>query len=165
MQDDQINLNEPQVRNSLFIKQVDVKDFLTYRDMQGIAVEGAMLSPHLNILVGKNGFGKSSLLKAISFVLSESQMTLSKAEKRSYLNNLALQESGSRQRRAEAHTYWVEVTLDNSQRRFPIDSQEVKIKRQYNIATDAENHFLNGNHISQKDLVALLDSANIQTQF
>ena len=146
-----------------------VKDFLTYRDMQVINVDGA-LSSGLNVLLGKNGSGKSSLLKAISYVLTDRFSSLTKQQRRGLLNNLAVQESigqtsQQRARRADVHVYWVEVTLDNSERKIPIDSADVTIKRQYNCGTDREDYYVNGNLISHRDLSNLLESANVQTKF
>lgn len=63
------------------------------------------------------------------------------------------------------HVYWVEVTLDNSERKIPIDARDVTIKRQYNCGTDREDYYVNGNLISQRDLSNLLESANVQTKF
>ena len=60
-----------QAGKSLFIKKVAVKDFLTYRDLAVLSTDEGTLSQGTNVLVGKNGSGKSSLLKAIAFVLSE----------------------------------------------------------------------------------------------
>ena len=77
-QDDRIDLAEDaQPKKSLFIKRVAIKDFLTYRDVQVINVDGNM-SPGLNVLLGKNGSGKSSLLKAIAYVLTDRFSSLTK---------------------------------------------------------------------------------------
>jgi structural maintenance of chromosome 3 (chondroitin sulfate proteoglycan 6) len=56
---------------TLFIKKVSIKNFLTYQEfvMEGEGNDG--LNPGCNIILGKNGSGKSSFLKAIIYVLSD----------------------------------------------------------------------------------------------
>jgi structural maintenance of chromosome 3 (chondroitin sulfate proteoglycan 6) len=86
--------------------------------------------------VGKNGSGKSSFLKAIIWVLSDRFSALSKQQKRGMLNNIAQQSNASEQRKksrnphsADPNTYWVEITLDNSEHRIPFNSSEIVIKK------------------------------------
>ena len=61
------------------------------------------------------------------------------------------------------HTYWVEVTIDNSERKMPIDHDKLTIKRQYNCANDKEEFFVNESVISAKDLAHIFDAANLQS--
>ena len=72
---------------------------------------------------------------------------------------------GQRSDRQTAHTYWVEVAIDNRERKIPIDADEVIIKRTYHCGTDREEFHVNGSTIAQRDLFGLLESANAQTQF
>jgi len=75
--DDLVDLSaKKQEQQTLFIKKVAIKDFLTYRECSYL-VENE-LSPSCNLILGKNGSGKSSLLRAIIYVLSDSSMNLSK---------------------------------------------------------------------------------------
>jgi chromosome segregation ATPase len=50
--------------------------------------------------------------------------------------------------------------MDNRARRFPYNSDQISVKRSYNFETDKEEFYLNGQHISHKDLANLFDSAN-----
>ena len=137
-----------------------MKDFLTYAGKHVLENE-TELSQSINAFVGENGSGKSSLLKAITFVLTDNYIGLTKQEKRGLLNNLAMQASlTQRQDRATAHTYWVEVVLDNRELKIPIDAAEVAIKRTYHCSTDREEYHVNGSTIAQRDLFGLLESAN-----
>lgn len=54
----------------MYIKRVSVKDFLTYAGTHELRGE-TELSQSINAFVGKNGSGKSSLLKAITFALTD----------------------------------------------------------------------------------------------
>jgi chromosome segregation ATPase len=54
--------------------------------------------------------------------------------------------------------YAVEVTLDNSEQRIPVDSAELIVRKSYNTTTDREDYHLNGKHIREKDLFNLFES-------
>ena len=69
---------------TLFIKKVAIKDFLTYKDFTLDT-----LSQKCNLVLGKNGSGKSSFLKAIIYVLSDRYSNWTKQQKRGLLNNIA----------------------------------------------------------------------------
>jgi structural maintenance of chromosome 3 (chondroitin sulfate proteoglycan 6) len=138
---------------TLFIKKVTIKDFLTYQDFTL-----DMLAPRCNLVLGKNGSGKSSFLKAIIYVLSDRYSNWTKQQKRGLLNNIAQQTSGK-----GSHTYWVEITLDNSQHRIPFNATAISIRKSYNCDTDREDYQINGQPISPKDLTNLLESANFMT--
>ena len=73
----------------MFIKRVTVKDFLTYAGTQ-VLRDDTELSQSINAFIGKNGSGKSSLLKAITFILTDKYSGLTKQQKRGLLNNLAM---------------------------------------------------------------------------
>ena len=135
---------------TLFIKKVAIKDFLTYKDFTLDT-----FSQKCNLVLGKNGSGKSSFLKAIIYVLSDRYSNWTKQQKRGLLNNIAQQTSGRGSR-----TYWVEITLDNSQHRIPYNATEIAIKKSYNCETDREDYHINGQPITPKDLTNLLESAN-----
>jgi chromosome segregation ATPase len=65
--------------------------------------------------------------------------------------------------------YAVEVVLDNSERRIPVDTAELTVRKSYNTATDREDYHLNGKHIREKELFNLFESGgfslNSQSQF
>lgn len=77
---------------TLFIKRVAIKDFLTYQDfeMENSGSAGGLgLSAGCNLVLGKNGSGKSSFLNAIIYVLSDKFSSMTKHQKRGLLNNIA----------------------------------------------------------------------------
>jgi structural maintenance of chromosome 3 (chondroitin sulfate proteoglycan 6) len=77
------------VEGTLFIKSVAIKDFLTYQDFKLETSAATGLSPGCNLVLGKNGSGKSSFLNAIIYVLSDKFTNTSKQQKRRLLNNIA----------------------------------------------------------------------------
>jgi chromosome segregation ATPase len=52
----------------------------------------------------------------------------------------------------------VEVTLDNSKSKIPIDSVDIVIRKTYNCNTDKEDYYLNGKHIAEKEIFNLFES-------
>ena len=64
------------MQNTLFIKKVVMNDFLTFKKANFF--KDNEFSSGCNILLGKNGSGKSSLLKAIMFVMSDRYNNLTK---------------------------------------------------------------------------------------
>jgi chromosome segregation ATPase len=56
------------------------------------------------------------------------------------------------------NTYAVEVVLDNSGGKIPVDSQELTIRKSYNCDTDKEEYHLNAKRILEKELFNLFES-------
>ena len=80
-------------KQTLFIKKVSIKDFMTYQEFN---LAGNMtLSQSCNLIVGKNGCGKSSFLKAITYVLSDRYSKLTRDQKRAMFNKISLQNLGN----------------------------------------------------------------------
>jgi len=63
----------------------------------------------------------------------------------------------------------VEVTLDNIERKIPVESDDLIVKKSYNTSTDREDYHLNGKHIKEKELFNLFESGgfslNSNSQF
>lgn len=59
---------------------------------------------------------------------------------------------------ADVHTYYVEVILDNSSRRIPLESDLLKVRKTYNTQTDREDFQLNGKSIREKELHNIFES-------
>ena len=133
----------------MHIKSVAIEAFLSYEQLQ--MAEGMQLSPGCNLILGKNGTGKSNFLQgkfsslfgvcsslfdfsAVIYALSDKFKSVSKQEKRRMLHEGALAANSDRAQRgarADAHTYLVEVTLDNSKRRIPIEADDLILRKSY----------------------------------
>lgn len=124
---------------------------MTYQEFN---LQGNMsLSQSCNLIVGKNGCGKSSFLKAITYVLSDRYSKLTRDQKRGMFNKISLQNLGnSRQVRhkdaGDPNSFWVEITLDNSLNKIPFNASEINLRKTYKRDTDREDFKINGQTIS-----------------
>eukprot|EP00940_MAST-03C_sp_MAST-3C-sp2_P002423 g2423.t1 len=127
----------------MHIKQVIVSGFKSYRDTLRVDP----FSPRHNLIVGRNGSGKSNFFDAIMFVLGDGSSNM-RVEHRKKL----LYDEGS-----NVLSAFVEIIFDNSDGRLPVDKKEVVLRRAIGVKKD--EYFLNRRHVSKSDVVALLESA------
>ncbi|TRY96998.1 hypothetical protein DNTS_001432 [Danionella cerebrum] len=128
----------------MYIKQVIIQGFRSYRDQ---TVVDPFSSKH-NVIVGRNGSGKSNFFYAIQFVLSDEFSHL-RPEQR-----LALLHEGTGPRVISA---FVEIIFDNSDNRLPIDKEEVSLRRV--IGAKKDQYFLDKKMVTKNDVMNLLESA------
>ena len=128
----------------MHIKQLILEGFKTYKER----TEVPPFHPLHNAILGKNGSGKSNLLDAIQFVLSDKYTSASDREKLLY-------EGAGR----EIIAATVELIFDNTDTRFPLDQSEISIRR--SIGTKKDEYFLNQKHIAKQEIVSLLESAGL----
>ncbi|CAF0914435.1 unnamed protein product [Adineta ricciae] len=128
----------------MYIKQVIIQGFRSYRDETIIEP----FSPRYNIIVGRNGCGKSNFFFAIQFVLSDEFSNLS-AEGR---YNLMHEGINSR-----ALNAYVEIVFDNSDSRIMIEKPEVAVRRQ--ISGKKDNYFIDRKVVNKTDIVNMLEGA------
>lgn len=131
--------------HGMHIKQVIIRGFKTYKEQTTLDED---FSPGTNVVVGFNGSGKSNFFQAILFVLSDQYSAL-RAETRK-----ALLHEGAGQ---AVLTAYVEVILDNADRRIPVDNDQVSIRRLIGIKKD--DWLLDGRHASKAEIFGLLESA------
>jgi len=127
----------------MHIKQVVVEGFKTYREQTVVDFDEG-----LNCIVGANGSGKSNLFHAIRFVLSDVFGTL-RAEERQRL----LHEGAGH----AVMSAYVEIVFDNTDGRFPVDREEVRLRR--NIGLKKDEYYLDKKHVTKTEVVNLLESA------
>ncbi|XP_005743763.1 structural maintenance of chromosomes protein 3 [Pundamilia nyererei] len=128
----------------MYIKQVIIQGFRSYRDQTVVDP----FSPKHNVIVGRNGSGKSNFFYAIQFVLSDEFSHL-RPEQR-----LALLHEGTGPRVISA---FVEIIFDNSDNRLPIDKEEVSLRRV--IGAKKDQYFLDKKMVTKNDVMNLLESA------
>ncbi|OWZ18682.1 Chromosome segregation protein [Phytophthora megakarya] len=129
----------------MHIKQVIVCGFRSYKDQ--VAVEP--FSKEHNVVIGRNGTGKSNFFDAIRFGLLTSRFANLRPEERQ-----ALLHEGSGKHVMSAY---VEIVFDNSDGRLPVDDEVVALRRTIGVKKD--EFFLNRKHINKSDVVHLLESA------
>lgn len=128
----------------MYIRQIIIQGFKSYREQTVIDP----FDPRHNVVVGRNGSGKSNFFYAIQFVLSDEFNHL-RAEQRQ-----ALLHEGTGPRVISA---FVEIIFDNADGRIPIDKNEVCLRRV--IGAKKDQYFLNRKAVTKLDVMNLLESA------
>lgn len=129
----------------MFIKQVIVNGFRSYKDETFVDP----FDKQHNIVIGRNGTGKSNFFDAIQFVLLTSRFSNLRQDERQ-----ALLYEGSGKHVMSA---FVEIVFDNADGRLVMDSTEVTLRRTIGIKKD--EFFVNQKHITKNDVYRLLESA------
>ncbi|KAI7849673.1 RecF/RecN/SMC [Circinella umbellata] len=128
----------------MFIKQITIQGFKSYKDQ----ITFDPFSSKHNVIVGRNGSGKSNFFAAIRFVLSDAYQSMSKEERQSLLH----EGTGS----ATISAY-VEIVFDNSDNRFPTGKEEVVLRRSIGLTLD--EYSLDRKSVTKTDVMSLLESA------
>ncbi|KAI9568335.1 RecF/RecN/SMC [Boletus coccyginus] len=129
----------------MYIKTLTIQGFKSYRDQTQIEP----FSPRHNVVVGRNGSGKSNFFAAIRFVLSDAYTSMSREERQALLH-----EGVSVTTTLSAY---VEIVFDNSDNRFPTGREDVIIRRTIGLKKD--EYSLDKKSASKADVMNLLESA------
>ncbi|GLE04374.1 hypothetical protein PINS_up013304 [Pythium insidiosum] len=129
----------------MHVKRVAVCGFRSYKDQ--VVTED--FSKEHNVVIGRNGTGKSNFFDAIRFCLLTSRFANLRPEERQ-----ALLHEGSGKHVMSAY---VEIVFDNRDGRLPVDTEEVVLRRTIGVKKD--EFFLNRKHITKSDVIHLLESA------
>ena len=132
-----------------YIKELVLDGFKSFAKETRIPFE-----PSLNIIVGPNGSGKSNISDAICFVLGRLSIKSIRAAKAA---NLIFNGGKTARPASEAK---VELVLDNSDKTFALDAQEVKISRL--VRRDGQSIYkINGQAKTRQQVLDLLAQAGI----
>lgn len=108
----------------------------------------------ISAIVGPNGSGKSNIAEGFRFVLGEQSMKSMRGKRGEDLI-FSGNQNAPKQNRAS-----VKLTFDNSDKKLPIDFEEVMLERV--VHRDGVNEYLiNGSQVRLKDVSEMLASANI----
>jgi len=133
----------------MHIKQITISNFRSYRQQPEIHP----FSPGTNVVVGRNGSGKSNLFDAVQFALLSPKFWSLRSEDR---QSLLHEGSGS-----AAVNAFVEIIFDNSDNRFSIDSSstsdEVVLRR--TVGHKKDEFFLQRKRASKPEVMSLLEGA------
>ena len=88
-------------------------------------------------MVGRNGAGKSNFFDAIRFVLGDTNQNLRPEERQALLHEGA---------GLSVMSAFVELVFDNTDNRFPIDKEEVVLRRSIGLKKD--EYFLDKKHVT-----------------
>ncbi|KAI8368391.1 RecF/RecN/SMC N terminal domain-containing protein [Choanephora cucurbitarum] len=128
----------------MYIKQIIIQGFKSYKDQMTIDP----FSPKHNVIVGRNGSGKSNFFAAIRFVLGDAYQSLSKEERQALLHEGV---------GAATISAFVEIIFDNSDNRFPTGKEEVVLRRSIGLTLD--EYSLDKKSITKTEVMSLLESA------
>ncbi|KAK8076464.1 hypothetical protein PG994_003736 [Apiospora phragmitis] len=128
----------------MYIKQIIIQGFKSYKDQTVIEP----FSPGTNVVVGRNGSGKSNFFAAIRFVLSDAYSNLGREERQALLH----EGSGS-----AVMSAYVEVIFDNSDERFPTNGKEVTLRRTISLKKDEWS--IDKKAVTKKEVINMLESA------
>lgn len=133
----------------MYLKSLEVNGFKSFAKKSELEFSTAVTG-----IVGPNGSGKSNVAESFRFVLGEQSlksMRGKRGEDMIFNGSTAV---------ARANRASVKIILDNTQKQFPIDFDEVTIERV--VYRDGVNEYLlNGGRTRLKDVQELLASANI----
>ncbi|KAF2453986.1 chromosome segregation protein sudA [Lineolata rhizophorae] len=128
----------------MYIKQIIIQGFKSYKDQTVIEP----FSPKHNVIVGRNGSGKSNFFAAIRFVLSDAYTQMGREERQALLH----EGSGS-----AVMSAYVEIIFDNSDERFPTGKPELVLRRTIGLKKD--EYSLDRKNATKADVMNLLESA------
>ncbi|PHH91027.1 hypothetical protein CDD83_1920 [Cordyceps sp. RAO-2017] len=128
----------------MYIKQIIIQGFKSYKDQTVIEP----FSPKTNVIVGRNGSGKSNFFAAMRFVLSDAYTQMSREERQGLLH----EGSGS-----AVMSAYVEIIFDNSDDRFPTGSKEVVLRRTIGLKKD--EYSVDRKVVTKADVMNLLEAA------
>ncbi|RUS33289.1 hypothetical protein BC938DRAFT_472207 [Jimgerdemannia flammicorona] len=128
----------------MHIKQIIIQGFKSYKDQTIIEP----FSPTHNVIVGRNGSGKSNFFAAIRFVLSDAYTNMGREERQALLHE------GTGPATMSAY---VEIVFDNNDNRFPTGKDEVVLRRSIGLKKD--EYSLDKKTATKADVMNLLESA------
>mgnify|MGYP002623144604 FL=1 len=133
----------------MYLKELSINGFKSFAKRSELE-----FSAQVTGIVGPNGSGKSNVAEAFRFVLGEQSVKSMRGKRGEDLIFSGTDKAGRSNRASVA------VVMDNSQKVFPIDFDEVKLERV--VHRDGQNEYLiNDSKVRLKDVQELLASANI----
>ena len=129
----------------MYLKAIELHGFKSFPEKTRIAFEKGM-----SAVVGPNGSGKSNISDAIRWVLGETRSSQLRGSGK--MEDIIF---GGTQKRSPMGFASVSLILDNSQRSFDIDKDELAMTRKYYRGGDSE-YYINGARVRLRDIYELL---------
>ena len=138
----------------MYLKELRTYGFKSFADKTVIE-----FGKNINGVVGPNGSGKSNIVDAVRWVLGEQSMKSLRGDSSSDVIF-----SGSESRKA-LNSASVALVFDNTDKKLPIDFDEVSIKR-VAFRTGENEYYINNERVRLKDIIELLsDSGTAKESF
>ncbi len=128
----------------MFLKYLEIQGFKSFPDKTRVA-----FGRGLTAVVGPNGSGKSNISDAVRWVLGEQSSKTLRGEK---MEDVIF--SGTQTRKSLGFAE-VSLTVDNTDRELPVDSDEITITRRYDRSGESE-YMINRSPVRLKDVYELL---------
>lgn len=133
----------------MYLKHLTINGFKSFAKKSELE-----FSSPITAVVGPNGSGKSNVAESFRFVLGEQSPSKMRGKKGEDLI------WGGSDQIARGNRASVSITLDNSQKVFPVDFDEIILERA--VHRDGENEYLiNGSRVKLRDVQEILAAANI----
>jgi len=129
----------------MFLKELEIYGFKSFPNKTKFSFNSGITA-----IVGPNGCGKSNIADAVRWVLGEQNIRSLRGKKLTDIIYTGNNHNGKTLNLAE-----VSLTFDNSQKIFPIDREEVSIRRRIYRSGETEN-FINGFPCRLKEIHNLL---------
>ncbi|KAF9586260.1 Structural maintenance of chromosomes protein 3 [Lunasporangiospora selenospora] len=128
----------------MFIKQIIIQGFKSYKNQTVIEP----FSGKHNVIVGRNGSGKSNFFAAIRFVLSDAYTNMGREERQALLH----EGSG-----AATMSAYVEIIFDNTDNRFPTGRDELILRRTIGLTKD--EYSIDRKNATKSEVMNMLEMA------
>ncbi len=133
----------------MYLKRLELQGFKSFADKTVLEFK-----PGITAVIGPNGSGKSNVSDAIRWVLGEQSV---KALRGSKLEDVIF--AGTQARKSVSFAE-VDITMDNSDGKLPVDYSEVTVTRRVYRSGESE-FFINKNPCRLKDIVELFMDTGI----
>ncbi len=133
----------------MYLKKLELQGFKSFADKTSLEFK-----PGITVVMGPNGSGKSNISDAVRWVLGEQSIKTLRGSK---LEDVIF--AGTQARKSVSFAE-VDITIDNSDGKLPVDYTEVTITRRVYRSGDSE-FFINKNQCRLKDIVELFMDTGI----
>ncbi|MEG2192452.1 MAG: chromosome segregation protein SMC [Oscillospiraceae bacterium] len=128
----------------MYLKAIELHGFKSFPEKTRIAFE-----PGMSAVVGPNGSGKSNISDGIRWVLGETRSSQLRGSGK--MEDIIF---GGTQKRSPMGFASVSLILDNSERSFDLDKDEIAVTRKYYRGGDSE-YYINGARVRLRDIYEL----------
>ncbi|XP_058126117.1 structural maintenance of chromosomes protein 3-like [Anopheles coustani] len=128
----------------MYIKQIIIHGFKSYSKKTTIED----VDKRHNVVVGRNGSGKSNFFSAIEFVLSNEYNNLRLEQRKALINQAG-----------NVAFAFVEIIFDNRDAQLPVDREVVHIRR--TISQSKDQYTLDGKAVPRKEVVQFLEMGGL----
>ena len=128
------------------IKHITIQGFKTYKNQ----VKTESFSPKTNVIVGRNGAGKTNFFSAVRFVLGDEYENMSSQERQALLH----EGSGS-----AVMSAFVEIVFDNSDGRFHNGKPEFTLRR--TIGAKKDEYSMDRKNHTRREVNEMLEAAGL----